>query len=113
LIDPICFFINLYAAFCYAIIYLAITSFPLEFERERGWNSVVGSLPFLAIVVGVLFASVINLWGQKFYRSRMLANGGKMVPEARLIPMMIGSVFFAAGLFIMGWTARPDIPWIG
>lgn len=32
LIDPIAFFINLYAAFCYAIIYLAITAFPIEFQ---------------------------------------------------------------------------------
>ncbi len=32
LVDPIAFFINLYAAFCYAIIYLAITSFPFEFQ---------------------------------------------------------------------------------
>ena len=27
--------------------------------------------------------------------------------------MMIGSVFFTAGLFIMGWTANASVHWIG
>ena len=113
LMDPICFFINLYAAFVYAIIYLAITSFPIEFQEERGWNQVVGSLPFIAILVGVAFAAYINMWGQGYYRKRIVATNTKILPEARLVPMMIGSFFFAAGLFIMGWTADPNIHWIG
>ena len=79
----------------------------------RGWNAVVGSVPFLAILVGVAFAAVVNLWGQSYYRKRMIANGGTTIPEARLIPMMIGSFFFAAGLFIMGWTSTGNIHWIG
>lgn len=113
LIDPICFFINLYAAFVYAIIYLAITAFPIEFGEVRGWNAVVGSVPFLAIITGVIFAVGINLYGQVFYRKRLIAAGGVIVPEARLMPMMVGSFFFAAGLFIMGWTAEKNIHWIG
>jgi hypothetical protein len=39
-------------------------------------------------------------------------NNNKPVPEARLPPMMIGSVFFSCGLFIFGWTSDKDIPWI-
>ena len=27
--------------------------------------------------------------------------------------MMLGSIFFAAGLFLFGWTSSPDILWIG
>jgi hypothetical protein len=113
MVDPSCFFMNLYSAFCYGIIYLAIATFPIEFQRVRGWNEVQGSLPFLALVIGVLFASCINLWGQTYYRKVMAANEGKLVPEARLMGMMIGSIFFAAGLFIMGWTAALNIHWIG
>ncbi|CAM1507493.1 Fc.00g071340.m01.CDS01 [Cosmosporella sp. VM-42] len=113
LIDPICFVINLYAAFVYAIIYMAITAFPIEFQEVRRWNQVVGSLPFLAIVVGVFFAAGVNIWGHKLYVKRLTANGGKIVPEDRLFPMMVGSFFFAAGLFIMGWTADEKIHWIG
>ncbi|OKL55930.1 hypothetical protein UA08_08914 [Talaromyces atroroseus] len=63
LVDPICFFINLYAAFVYAIIYLTIPVFPIEFQEVRGWNAVVGSLPFLALLVGVFFGAAILIWG--------------------------------------------------
>lgn len=41
-----------------------------------------------------------------------MAAGGVPVPEARLPSMMVGSFVFAAGLFILGWTAYPSIPWI-
>lgn len=67
----------------------------------------------MAIVVGVLFGSLINLWGFIYYKGRFVSNGSKIVPEARLPPMMIGSLFFTSGLFIMGWTAKADVHWIG
>ncbi|KUL86434.1 hypothetical protein ZTR_08168 [Talaromyces verruculosus] len=112
LIDPICFLINLYASFVYAIIYLTIAVYPIEFQKVRGWNSVVGSLPFLGILIGVLFGAIILIWSQTFYVKRLIANNNKPVPEARLVSMMIGSFFFAGGLFIIGWTSDPSIPWI-
>ncbi|KAF2724079.1 MFS general substrate transporter [Polychaeton citri CBS 116435] len=113
LVDPICFFINLYAAFVYAMIYLAITSFPIEFEETRRWNEVVGSLPFLALLVGAFLGAFVNLWGQSYYRKQLIASKALVIPEARLLPMIIGSFFFAPGLFIMGWTSHKDTHWIG
>jgi hypothetical protein len=47
----------------------------------------------------------------KFYILRFEANNNKAVPEARLPPMMIGSVFFASGLFIFGWTSPSHVFW--
>jgi hypothetical protein len=47
----------------------------------------------------------------KFYTQKFEKNGNKAVPEARLPPMMIGSILFAAGLFIFGWTSSKDIFW--
>lgn len=73
----------------------------------------VGSLPFLAMIIGILIAAAINLWGQNYYRVCFLAAGNKLVPEARLLPMIVGSIFFPTGLFIMGWTSSNDIHWIG
>ncbi|KAL3703550.1 hypothetical protein TMatcc_010739 [Talaromyces marneffei ATCC 18224] len=112
LIDPICFLINLYASFVYAIIYLTIAIFPIEFEEVRGWNSVVGSLPFLGILIGLFFAAIVLMWSQTFYVKRLIANNNKPVPEARLVSMMIGSFFFSGGLFIIGWTSDRSIHWI-
>ncbi|PYH90317.1 MFS multidrug transporter [Aspergillus ellipticus CBS 707.79] len=109
---PICFLVALYASFVYGIIYLSLAAFPIEFQQNRGWNQVVGALPFLGYLVGILFGAVINLLNQKFYIARFKANNNFPVPEARLPPMMLGSVVFAAGLFIFAWTSPPHIPWI-
>src|ERR1700760_616903 len=46
LMTPICFLVALYASFVYGILYAQLASFPIEFQEERGWNMVVGALPF-------------------------------------------------------------------
>lgn len=112
LATPICFLMALYASFCYGILYACLGAFAYEFEFVRGWNEVVGALPFLGILIGVVLGGFGNLANQKYYLKRWHANGGKPVPEARLVPMMFGSVFFAAGLFVFAWTSDADIPWI-
>src|SRR3954447_4947163 len=43
---PICFLVALYAAFVYGILYLSLAAFPIEFQEVRGWNQLVGALPF-------------------------------------------------------------------
>ncbi|OJJ63428.1 hypothetical protein ASPSYDRAFT_25504 [Aspergillus sydowii CBS 593.65] len=111
LTTPICFLVALYASFVYGILYLSLASFPVVFQELRGWNQVVGALPFLAYLVGILFGACVNLANQKFYISRFKANNNRPVPEARLPPMMLGSVFFAGGLFIFGWTSQIQIHW--
>ncbi|PGH14179.1 hypothetical protein AJ80_06048 [Polytolypa hystricis UAMH7299] len=109
---PICFLVSLYASFVYGILYLSLSSFPIAFQGIRGWNIVIGQLPFLALLVGILFGAAVNLLNQKFYIKKYRANNCRPVPEARLPPMMAGSVLFAAGLFIFGWTSAAHIPWI-
>jgi len=112
LMTPICFLVALYASFCYGILYANLASFPIEFQEERGWSLLVGALPFLALLIGILIGGAANVLNQSYYIRRYEANGNKAVPEARLPPMMIGSVFFAGGLFVFGWTSDKSIPWI-
>ncbi|MCJ1335665.1 hypothetical protein MMC09_000938 [Bachmanniomyces sp. S44760] len=112
LLTPICFCVALYASFVYGILYANLAAFPIAFQEIRAWNELVGALPFLALLLGIIAGGGANLLNQKFYIKRFEANDNKAVPEARLPPMMIGSVFFAAGLFIFGWTSDPKIHWI-
>ncbi|CAP93140.1 Pc16g04700 [Penicillium rubens Wisconsin 54-1255] len=112
LATPICFLVALYASFVYGILYLSLAAFPIVFQELRGWNQVVGALPFLAYLVGILIGGGINLANQKFYIKRFKANNNRPVPEARLPPMMIGSVLFASGMFVFGWTSPKHIHWI-
>lgn len=112
LTTPICFLVALYASFVYGILYATLGAFPIEFQEVRGWNQVVGSLPFLATLLGVFIGAGANLLNQKFYLKRLKANNGRPVPEARLPPMMAGGLFFVAGLFIFAWTSDKDIFWL-
>lgn len=113
LLTPICFLVALYAAFVYAILYSFLSAFPVEFQEERGWNQLVGNLPFLATLVGILVGAFVNvLSSEKYYYKRWEQNNKRPVPEARLPPMMFGSIFFAGGLFIFGWTSDRNIHWI-
>ena len=112
LMTPICFLVALYASFCYGILYATLGAFPVVFEENRGWDQVVGATPFLALLLGTMFGAVANLINQKFYVKRLRANNGRPVPEARLPPMMFGSLAFVIGLFIFAWTADKRFPWI-
>lgn len=112
LATPICFAVALYASFVCGILYANLAAFPIEFEETRGWNQVVGALPFLALLVGILTGAAANVLNQKYYFKRFKANNNRPVPEARLPPMMVGSVFFAGGLFVFAWTSAPNIHWI-
>ena len=113
LLTPICFLIALYASFVYGLLYGNLAAFPIVFQQERGWNPLVGSLPFLSLLVGMVFGGAVNVLNQRFYISKFVANGNKPVPEARLPPQMIGSVSFAAGCFIFAWTSPKEFHWIG
>ncbi len=109
---PICFLMALYASFCYGILYLQLGAIPIIFQEGRGWHPVVGSLPFLGILVGAWIGCAANVYNQKLYNIKCHAAGERAVPEARLPPMMVGSIFFATGQFIIGWTAAPMYPWV-
>jgi DHA1 family multidrug resistance protein-like MFS transporter len=54
----------------------------------------------------------VNAYNQFLYNKAYRAAGTKAVPEARLPPMMFGSILFCAGQSIIGWTASPVYPWI-
>jgi DHA1 family multidrug resistance protein-like MFS transporter len=112
LLTPICFLIALYASFCYGILYMQLGGIPIIFRELRGWPAVSSTLPFLGILIGAIIGCSINAYNQILYNKVYHAAGNRAVPEARLPPMMLGSVLFSAGQFVMGWTADPKFHWI-
>lgn len=113
LFTPICGLIALYASFIYGVFYASLASFPIIFQDDRGWDPLKGSLPFLALLIGIILGSALNVLNQIFFYNRRWSSRtvDKPIPEARLPPMMIGSFFFAGGLFILGWTSHPRFHW--
>lgn len=112
LCTPICLSVTIYSSFIYGTFYASLASFPIIFQETRGWNELVGSLPFLGVLLGIIMGAAVSALNQRYYNIAYEANDFKPVPEARLPPMMMASVILSGGLFIIGWTASPELPWI-
>jgi hypothetical protein len=88
---------------------LFFVSYPISFIDQRGWTLGVGGLPFLAVMAGVVMGGVVNF---AFIRTRyvsIMKRHGRVPPEERLVPMMVGSIALPVGLFWYAWTSSPNI----
>ena len=112
-LEPILVLITIYMAIIYGILYLFFEAYPIAFQEVRGWNDGVGALPFLGITIGVIVGVAIILYTSNTrFKQTMEANGGKPVPEERLVPMIIGAFLLPIGLFWFAWTSDPHISWV-
>ena len=79
---------------------LFFVTYPISFIGERGWSLGVGGLPFLAVMVGVLAGGFVNFAFIRTRYIRIMQQHGRVPPEERLVPMMVGSVALPVGLFV-------------
>lgn len=112
LFDPISFFVAIYYSVVYTLLYMLFSIYPIVFQQKRGWNSGVGELPLLGVVVGacmgggVLF-SLTSRHHKKTHVNRVAT------PEHRLPGAMLGGVLFAVTMFWFAWTAEfNSVHWI-
>ncbi|KAK9382261.1 major facilitator superfamily domain-containing protein [Kockiozyma suomiensis] len=112
LFTPIVTCMCLYAAFSYGLLYLGVVAIPVEFRVIRGWRKLPSNLPNLGMFIGIYIGGVLNILGGIRYKRAIRANGGKPVPEERLIVMRLGCFLIPIGLFIFGWTSDPKYPFI-
>lgn len=110
--EPILVLITLYMGLIYGILYLFFTAYPISFQEERGWNEGVGALPFLGITVGVLCGGTFIAIVTKTRFQRKLVKHGRVIPEERLPPMIVGAAILPIGLFWFAWTSSPHITWV-
>ena len=100
--EPIVFLLSLYMAIIYGTLYMLFAAYPIVYQQYRGWNQGVGGLPFLGIMVGMIFAVIYTIPDNKRYISTQDKNGGFAPPEARLPPTMVASIAIPVGLFWFG-----------
>ncbi|KAK4502937.1 hypothetical protein PRZ48_006364 [Zasmidium cellare] len=111
-LEPILVLITVYVSLIYGIIYGFFEAFPVSFQEERGYNLGVGALPFLSVLIGVVLGCLLITLISKTRLKRVTQQEGHVVPEERLIPMIIGGGILPIGLFWFGWTSFPSItPW--
>ncbi|KAN0112715.1 MFS general substrate transporter [Hyaloscypha variabilis] len=110
--EPILLLITIYMALIYGILYLFFEAYPISFQEERGWNQGVGALPFLGIMIGVLCGGATITVITKTRFARKMKKHGRVIPEERLPPMILGSLILPIGLFWFAWTSSPHITWV-
>ncbi|GME73775.1 unnamed protein product [[Candida] boidinii] len=104
--EPIIFMITLYNSFIYGIVYLFLSAYPLIFQGGYRMVPGVAELPYLGLILGINFGGLYCIYCEKFYVRKMKENNNKIIPEARLPPMIVGSVFFPIGIFWLCWTGN-------
>lgn len=112
LMEPILILVTIYMSVIYGIIYLFFSAYPIAFQEDRGWNAGVGALPFLGLIIGVCLGAGLIAYTSKTTFKRALEREGKVIPESRLPPMMVGGFVFPAGMFWFAWTSSPNITWV-
>ncbi|XMA18131.1 hypothetical protein WAI453_010922 [Rhynchosporium graminicola] len=110
--EPILMAMTLYSSLVYSILYLIFFAYPYSFRVVRGWSPTIASLPFLGIFIGIVICCVyIAIDTKTRFNKLLLASTKPFIPEARLPPMIIGSVMLPIGLFWFAWTSNPDLHW--
>ncbi|EMD42144.1 hypothetical protein CERSUDRAFT_129554 [Gelatoporia subvermispora B] len=111
--EPIVQVLGLYMAFVYGLLYLFLTSLPDIFTGVYGEEIGIAGLNYFALGIGLTGASQVNArMLDRIYKYYSKKNGGVGKPEYRLPSMVPGTIFLPIGLFLTGWTSRPDVHWI-
>lgn len=111
-VEPILLLVSLHLGFIYGILYLCLDAVPIIFETY-GWPQENLFLPYLGMVVGdVLVVMCHLLYFEKRY-NRLVAKSGKpFLPEERLQLMILSSILFPIGIFLMCWAGAYQVHWI-
>lgn len=111
--EPIVFFLSLYMAIIYGILYMFFACYPIVFQVIRGWSEGQGGLAFLGMLVGILFAEAYTFPVYFRYKKKSLANMLRpLAPETRLPDSFAGAIALPIGLFWFAWTSAPPTHWM-
>ena len=117
-IEPIVFFISLYAGFIFSVLFGFFDAFPIVFQGVYHFETGLSGLTFLGIAFGCCIGAVTavltdRIWYRKEYlKSHKNGRGGAVAPEHRLYAAMMGSFGLVVGLFWFAWTSRASVHWI-
>jgi DHA1 family multidrug resistance protein-like MFS transporter len=112
LLDPSIAFTAVYTAIIYGIFYSFFEAFPLVYNEMYGFNLGELGLTFLSVTIGVIISITWYWWYIYYIVEPDIRANGLGSPERRLIPALFVTFLVPIGLFIFGWTSRPDVHWI-
>lgn len=114
--EPVVFFLMLWAAFCFGLVFISTQSVAQVYSTVYGFSNAAAGLIQLALLVGEIVGFFACLPQNSYYQrsaARNSVEAGVPIPEARL-PLSIPAslIGLAGGLFWYGWASFPHVPWI-
>lgn len=106
--EPIVLIASIYMSILYGTLYMFLPALPVVYQKYRGWDAGIGSLPFLGLAVGMMFGLIYTIVDDK---QRYQKLGTEATPESRLPPAMMGAIALPVGMFSFAWTNSPSIHW--
>ncbi|KAL4907085.1 hypothetical protein BDW74DRAFT_176685 [Aspergillus multicolor] len=111
--EPIIILVSILSASAWGMLYLFTESFTVVYSGF-GFSSRATSLPFIALIPGVIASGLARLWDH--YRLNQREKKGESpVPEDKIGGFILAAPALAIGLWIFGWTVPPmvHVHWIG
>jgi hypothetical protein len=93
------------SATVWGMIYLFTESFTVVYG-QFGWSERATSLPFIALLPGVLLGGFVRFWDLHQMDNRQ-RNGVLPTPEDKINGFVIAAPALAVGLWVFGWTVPP------
>ncbi|PGH02024.1 hypothetical protein AJ80_08918 [Polytolypa hystricis UAMH7299] len=110
--EPIILLLNVYLALVYGLLFVWFESFPLVFGGFYHFNLGQQGLAFIGILTGALLAVPPFVWYVQKVQIKKFDENGRIKPEDRLPPAVVGTVLIPICLLWFGWSARPSMHWI-
>lgn len=114
LTEPILFSFSLWVSFSWAVLYLTMSAVPLVYKKVYGFHAQGYGAMFASICVGALLFTPLAIYQERWAHKLPLyrISESAKAPEHRLLFACFESLLLPIGLFIFGWTARPEISFI-
>lgn len=114
--EPVVFFLMLWAAFCFGLVFIATQSIPQVYQANYGFSESASGLIQVSIFVGEAVGFLACLPQNSYYlrsAKRNTVDPGTPIPEARL-PLSIPASLLglAGGLFWYAWASFPHVHWM-
>ncbi|KAI1337619.1 major facilitator superfamily transporter [Xylariaceae sp. FL0016] len=104
----------LYLALVYSIFYMSFEAFPIIFQDVYDLSPGVAGLCYLPIGGGGILALPIFFGFDRVFRiAKEQGRPWSKKEEYRRVPLAtIGGPMFVISMFWLGWTARPEVPFV-
>ena len=111
-LSPLVFFLSVYIAFTYGVLYILFTTIPIVFQDTYGWSVGTTGLVYISLGVGNLVGwTIITLRSDKDIVRRTRANDGVFEPEMRLPISVYFGCLLPVTFFWYGWTTHAVNHW--